>query len=117
MHFRSCLAVALLVAALPGGLLAQAPDPRGNIVGRVLDPTGAVIPGADVRAINVATGVAAATKTNQAGNFSLPYLLPGTYTLTVEITGFKKFVREGVQVRVNETVELNPELQVGNVAE
>jgi len=109
--------VSLLAALLPLCLLAQAPDPRGNIVGRVTDPTGAVIPGAEVRVTNAATGVAAATKTNASGNFFLPYLLPGTYTLTVELTGFKKFVREGVQVRVNDRVELNLELQVGSVSE
>ncbi|MEK7407180.1 MAG: carboxypeptidase-like regulatory domain-containing protein, partial [Acidobacteriota bacterium] len=43
--------------------------------------------------------------------------MPATYTLTVEITGFRKFVREGIQVRVNETVEVNPQLQVGNITE
>ena len=117
MRLCSYLAVTLLAALFAVCLLAQAPDPRGNIVGRVTDPTGAVIPNADVRVTNVATGVVAATKTNQAGNFTLPYLLPGTYTMTVELTGFKKFVREGIQVRVNDTVELNPELQVGNVSE
>jgi len=117
MHLRHLLAVSLLAVLLPLCLLAQAPDPRGNIVGRVTDPTGAVIPDAEVRAINVATGVAASTRTNQAGNFILPYLLPATYTVTVELTGFRRFVREGVQVRVNDTVELNPQLQVGDIAE
>ena len=112
---RQRLAAGLMVAFFLLSLAAQ--DPRGTILGRVTDPTGAVIPGAEVRAVNVATGVAAATKTNQSGNFMLAYLLPGTYTLTVELTGFKKFVRDGVQVRVNDTVELNTELQVGNVSE
>ena len=112
---RLRLAVGLFAAFFLLPLAAQ--DPRGTILGRVTDPSGAVIPSADVRVTNVATGVVAAAKTNGAGNFVLPYLLSGTYTMTVELTGFRKFVREGVQVRVSDTVEVNPQLQVGNIAE
>jgi hypothetical protein len=83
----------------------------------VTDATGAVVPNADVRATNVATGVAAASKTNESGNYTLPYLVPGIYTVSSEITGFKKFVRENVQVRVNDVVQLNMQLAIGDVAE
>jgi hypothetical protein len=103
----------LLCALTP--LFAQ--DARGNIVGRVTDTTGAVIAGAEVRAVNVATGVAAVTKTNEAGNYTAPYLVPGVYTVSSETIGFKKFVRENVQVRVNDVVQLNIEMAVGDVAE
>ena len=92
-------------------------DTRGTILGRVTDPSGANIAGADVRASNVATGVAVAAKTNDSGNFSIPYLLPGIYTVTAELAGFKKFVRDNVQVRVNDAVEVNLSLTVGDVAE
>ena len=60
--------VCLAAFSLP--LLPQ--DSRGTIVGRVVDPTGAVVPGADVKATNVATGVVASAKSNEAGNFTLP---------------------------------------------
>ena len=96
---------------------AYAQETRGTIVGRVTDPAGALVPGAEVRATNVATGVSAVSKSNEAGNFVLPYLLPGGYTLQAELTGFKKFVREGIEVRVNDTIEVNIELTVGNVTE
>lgn len=92
-------------------------DARGSIVGRVTDASGAVIANADVRATNVATGVSAATKTNESGNYTLPYLPPGKYSVTAENTGFKKFVRENVQVRVNDVVELNMQMAVGDVTE
>jgi hypothetical protein len=108
---------ALLLAAAAGVLFAQAPDARGQLVGRVIDPSGAVVPGAVVRAVNTATGVTASTKTNVAGNYALPYLLPGIYTVSSESTGFRKFVRENVQIRVNDSVELNIEMVVGNVSE
>lgn len=96
---------------------AYGQETRGTLVGRVTDPAGAVVPGTEVRAMNAATGVAAVTKSNEAGNFTLPYLLPGSYTLQAELSGFKKFVREGIEIRVNDTIEVNIELTVGNVSE
>ncbi len=107
-----------LVILLAAGLVSgPAQESRGTILGRITDPSGAVIPGAEVRAINVATQAAARARTNDAGNYTIPYLLPGTYTLTVEAQGFKKFQREGVQVRVNDSLEVNMQLTIGAVAE
>ncbi len=111
-----CFGLAVLVL-LSGVIFLTAQDPRGTILGRITDQTGAVIPNAGVRATNSATGVSAATQSNESGNFILPYLLPGTYTLSVDVTGFRRFIREGIQVRVNETVEIIPQLQVGDVSE
>ena len=82
--------------ALAAPLAAQ--DARGTIVGRVTDVTNAVVPGAEVRATNVATGVASSAKANEAGNYSMPYLVPGVYTVTSENAGFRKFSRENVQI-------------------
>ena len=70
-----------------------------------------------MRATNTATGVSGAARTNQAGNYSLPFLAPGIYTVTAELTGFKKYSRPGIQLRVSETVELNLSLDVGDVSE
>src|SRR6516164_1512522 len=83
---------------------AFAQDPRGSIVGRVTDKSGAVLPDVEVRATNRATGVAAVAKTSSAGDFNVPFLPPGFYTITTENTGFKKFVREGIEVRSTESV-------------
>ncbi len=110
--FATVLAAALAIPAFP-----QAQDARGTIVGRVTDPSGAVVPGAEVRATNAATGVAAATRTNEAGNYALPYLMPGFYSVTSEIAGFRKFERANVQVRVNDSVELNIQMVVGDITE
>ncbi len=95
----------------------QAQDARGNIVGRITDSTGAIIPSAEVKAINTATGVVAAAKTNESGNYVIPYLMPGAYKVQAEMTGFKKFVRDQVEVRVSDRVELNIEMQVGDMAQ
>jgi len=96
---------------------APAQETRGTILGRVTDPSGAVIAGAEVRATNVATGVSAGARSNESGNYTLPYLIPGGYSIQSELVGFKKFIREGIHVRVNDTVEVNIQLQVGDTAE
>lgn len=107
----------LFLLVLVGAVLSNAQDPRGSLVGRATDPSGAAIPGVDVRATNVATGVVASAKTNESGLYSIPFLIPGQYTLSAELSGFKRFVRENIQIRVSETVELNVPMEVGAVAE
>ena len=109
--------MSVLFCALNVAVPLAAQDARGSIVGRLTDATGAVIPSAEVRATNVATGVVASTRTNESGNYALPYLVPGIYTVTSEMQGFKRFVRENVQVRVNDVVQLNIAMEVGNVTE
>lgn len=98
------------------GLLG-AQETRSTILGRVTDSSGAVVAGAAVTARNTATGVTAAAKSNDAGNFTLPYLLPGPYRVQAELQGFKKFSRDGIELRVNETVEVNVALELGATTE
>lgn len=107
------LALLLLLTAT----VALAQDARGTILGRVTDSTDALIPDAEVVALNAATGVRVTARTNANGNFTIPYLIPGTYNLSVEMQGFRKFVQEGIQVRVNDQVEVNPRLELGAASE
>lgn len=111
MYGRLLIGIFVLVAPC----LAQ--DARGTILGRLTDPSGAVMAGVEVRATNTGTGVAAAAKTNEAGNFLLPYLIPGEYSVQAEMAGFKKFIRDRVQVRVGDAVEVNIEMQLGSTSE
>jgi hypothetical protein len=105
------------VIFLFGALPLPAQETRGTILGRVTDPTGAVIAGASVRATNRATDVSVSVRTNDSGNFTIPYLITGSYTVESEMAGFKKTVRDRIEVRVNDTVEVNIELQVGSTSE
>ena len=76
------------VAALASVLMvpyAVAQDPRGTLRGTVTDPSGGSIPGVQVRAVNDATGVSASAETNAAGNYNMPFLLPGVYTFSVTV--------------------------------
>ena len=97
--------------------LACGQDPRGTILGRVTDSSNAVVPGVEVRVTNVATGVTASGVANEGGSYNIPFLLPGTYRIRAEIPGFKTYVRDGIQVRVSETVELNIQMEVGQISE
>ncbi len=105
--------VALLLLAVSALLLGQ--DPRGTMLGRVTDASGGVMPGVEVRATNAQTGVTISSVTNENGNYNMPFILPAVYTVTAEMPGFKKYVREGIQVRVSETVELVIPMEVGEI--
>jgi hypothetical protein len=89
----------------------------GSIQGTVLDNTGAVVPGATVTAINLATGVATPRVTTGAGVYTVSPLPPGTYRVEFRIDGFQPHVQEPVVVDALAVVGLNVTLQVGGVAE
>jgi len=107
----------LLVAALLGGSLVSGQESRGTILGRVVDPSGALIAGASVKITNTATGVSISLTTNEQGNYLAPYLIPSLYRIDVEHTGFKRVVRDGIELRVNDRLEINLALEVGEVTE
>lgn len=107
------LALAVLLYSSPG--IAQ--EARGRILGRVTDSTGAVVPGVTVRLTHVATFVTRNLESNALGNYTAPYLPTGIYQLTAEKQGFKRFVRENIELRINEDLEINLALEVGVVSE
>jgi hypothetical protein len=103
-----CLASSTLVLAQSTG---------GRILGRVADPTGAVVANVTVRTTNQATGVTRETKTNASGDYSFVEVVPGNYTVEFEQTGFKKNVLKDVTVAVNQVLTLNSTLQLGQAKE
>ena len=98
--FVFCLA---LTAALP--LAAQ--EARGTILGRVTDPQGAVVPGASVVITNIETNSVARTTTNATGYYEVPLLPGGRYTISVELSGFKKTVRGPVELSVGSSPDFS----------
>src|SRR5581483_8796196 len=99
---------------LGGHLFAQVTS--GNIVGTVYDPTGATVPNAPVVATNDATGIESPTVSTSAGEYRIPNLPVGTYTVTVNAPGFAKAKVADVSVPLNQTVTANITLQVGQTA-
>src|SRR5258708_4807023 len=106
-------AVSLLV--FTSALSAQ--NDRGNITGEVKDQAGAVVPNATVIATNKGSGEQLKTITTGTGNYTIPSLPAGRYTLSVEVQGFKKFVQENIEVQVSITNRVDVALQVGATSE
>ena len=97
--------------------LSWAQGPVGTFNGAVTDPAGAVVPGATVVARNNATGVEARTTTTSSGDYTLPYLPAGTYTIRVTAPGFRTATAENAILRVAQTMSMDIKLEVGGVNE
>jgi len=114
--FRILSASALMVVlSLPLGLFAQ--TYQGRILGTVTDQNGAAVKGAKVQITNVETGSQRTVDTNDVGDYNVPNLAPGLYSIVVEATGFKKYQRQDVRVEVAKDVHLDLSLVAGNLSE
>jgi hypothetical protein len=103
----------LVFAFLVASSVSWSQDPRGAIVGRVTDASGAGIPNAPVEVTNKAMGTRLSLSTNEVGLYQATYLIPGSYQIAVEAPGFKRVIRDNVEVRVNDRLEINVALEVG----
>jgi hypothetical protein len=96
-------------------LLAQSTG--GRILGRVADPSGAVLANVKVTAVNEATGVSQETQTSGTGDYGFPQVAVGTYRLEFDLAGFKKNVQRGVNLDLNQVITLNMIMQIGETQE
>ncbi len=108
------LLLALIFSAVP---TLRAQEARATLLGRVSDPSNAVIVGAKVDALNTQTGVHFSSTTNGSGDYLIPFLIPGPYTITVESQGFRTHSRSGIVVRVNDQVAINIVMEVGQASQ
>src|SRR5690348_4216184 len=99
--------------ALPWLLVAQ--DTTGSVQGRVLDPTGAAVAGAEVRATRTETGETRKAVSTADGSYTFLDLGIGTYTIAASHTGFKRTMRNGIELHVSERMGLDLTLEVGDV--
>ena len=105
-----CFAVLFSVCAF-------AQETRSTIQGHVRDPQGAVVVNATVVVTNTDTNAFVRLTSNQAGYYEAPLLLPGKYTVSAELTGFKKAVRSGITLQVSDRTEVDLTLELGAVTE
>src|SRR5437867_5997114 len=84
----------------------------GEITGAVSDSTGAVITGAAVTVMSTATNQVRRVTTNETGNYSVPFLVPGLYDVRVENSGFKVATRKGVNLQVGAVARIDFSLEV-----
>ncbi len=110
---RSILFCSLLFLAVPSCLLAQVFT--ASVQGTITDTTGAVVPGAQATIINEATNVKQTVKADGGGRYYISFLPPGSYQLTVEMAGFKTFVRSGMRLQVQQAASINVELSPGDL--
>jgi hypothetical protein len=110
-HLWLLLALVVFIAPL------AAQERFGGLSGTVVDPQKLAVPGATVTATNKGTGVARTAVTTADGSFMIPDLVPGRYTVTVELQGFQKATADDVLVVLGKTYQFSPELKPGAVTE
>ena len=110
---RCVVALMSLLVCLP----AFAQSTGGRILGRVADPSGAVLAGVKITLTNEATGVSRSVQTNASGDYVFLEVVPGTYDVSFEQAGFKQSLRKAVTVEVNGVVTLNQTMQIGEQKE
>ncbi len=97
--------------------LVTAQGVRATVVGRVTDDTGAVVPGAKITITNVGTNDSRSVIVNDSGEYAVPQLAPGQYTVTAEYAGFNKVVRSGIVLETGQQARIDIALKVGTVSE
>ncbi len=107
--------VCLLLLAAPPRSVAQ--EFRATLTGQVTDPSGALVAKATVTAVNNDTGSKYTAQTSDAGVYYIPYVLPGTYTVTVKADGFKTAIQDKVLLLAGKYFGQNFKLQVGEIRE
>src|SRR5881396_3682695 len=108
---RGVLVVVLGVLLFCSSMSGQTAN--GRISGTVKDQSGALIPGAAVTVTDTARGVARNLTTDEAGAYSAPNLIPGTYTIRAEFGGFRAFQRENIRLEVAQEINVDIVLQAG----
>ncbi len=108
LTFTVCIVLSALLAAQ---------TTSGRILGRVTDSTGAIVGKVKVTVTNQGTSISRSVVTNDTGDYNFVEVVPGTYTVTFELAGFKKNVQKGVIVDINQVITLNSTLQIGAAQE
>jgi carboxypeptidase family protein/TonB-dependent receptor-like protein len=104
------LVLLLAVGTVWGGV-------TGSISGTVTDPTGGVVPGASVTALNTDTGISTSTQTNTQGFYSFPVLPTGKYEVTIRATGFEEYRETDMVLDVNNALRIDAAMKVGGVTQ
>src|SRR5207302_9951994 len=107
--------VLLLVLGLSPSLFGQAVN--ATLLGTVTDSTGATVSGAKVTATETATGLIHESVTNDSGNYTIPDIPPGKYSITTEATGFKKDTHQNIDLLSNSSTRVDVAMTTGSVSE
>lgn len=106
--------LALLLALVPA---AFSQEVRASLSGLVTDKSGAPVVGAEILVLNTATNATLTAASSSTGNYVLPFLPPGRYTLTAQLKGFKKFIRQDIVLQAQDRARVDVELEVGELTQ
>ncbi|HEY3443353.1 MAG TPA: TonB-dependent receptor [Paludibaculum sp.] len=115
MKLRKLTTILVFILAVSLPIYAQAVN--GTILGTVTDSSGGSVPNTKITLTETNTGVNRTATTNESGNYIFPDVPPGMYSVTAELTGFKKMSRAGIELQVNTSPRVDLTLQPGNVTE
>src|SRR5215813_6746026 len=99
-HFSPLIALAATLIAGAAALSAQ--DVRASLTGLITDPSGSPVAGATITATNIDTRVASTATSNDAGNYTILFLIPGHYNVDITANGFKRFVSSNLTLSTSE---------------
>jgi hypothetical protein len=116
MLLRRFVTLGLMGAAVLLSTLSAQVD-TGTITGRVTDPTGAAIPGVQVSLVQTETNFRFSALTNGEGIYRVQSLQPGTYRATFEAAGFKRGVRDAIELRIGDVRPVDATMEVGTITE
>ena len=117
LMFRHSVLRTLLAAFVLSSGIGLAQVDRGTISGTASDPTGGVIPGAQISVENVNTGVTFNTTASAAGEYVAPNLIPGAYSVVATAPGFSSLVQTGIELHAGQRLVVNLALNIGEVTE
>jgi hypothetical protein len=115
MKWRVVLAMSVLALGLSWPAAAQ--EITGTITGIVSDESGAAVPGATVTVRNVATGISRDYATSEVGRYTASFLTVGEYEVSASLTGFQPVTVKGIALHVNDRLEINPTLKLGELTD
>ena len=113
---KIALRLLTLSVSLTLGLL-QAQEFRSTISGHVYDATGSAVPNAKIQAVNPATNEVSTATSDPSGTYTIPFLRPGSYKISVSAAGFKIYNRDNVTLQAAQTSGLDVSLEVGSLTE
>jgi uncharacterized protein (DUF2141 family) len=111
MRFKRIIFVSLNLLLLSSVALAQ----QATITGIVYDDTKAVMPGVTVTVTNQDTQIVRTAISSDTGNYTVPGLAPGTYTIEAELEGFRKYVNADLGLAVNQVARIDITLSIGQL--
>jgi hypothetical protein len=116
-HRKPGILVAVLVTIFSLCAAAVAQVTTGSILGTIHDSTGAVVPGATVTVTDAGKGTSSKVQTDNDGNYNVPFLIPGTYNISVEMQGFKRSVSNNVALDIDQKARVDFSLELGGTSE